>query len=397
MRPRLNLKSLVFPAVTGALAAVITAVIVVAVDDDGGTTIIEAPAATTEQLTSVAAEETSTEPVAAVEAEVAGATVVEPEGPAVAVPENAPENTPEDAPAQAQLAAAVAAFDPVQLFEDVSPSVVAIQVGVGGGSGFFIDRDGHIVTNYHVVAGATDADVILADGTVVPAEVLGFDRANDLAVLKVDPSGLDIIPVPLADSDAVQVGEPVAAIGNPFGLQTSLTTGVVSAIERTRAGLQMGGRPQRGLIQTDAAINPGNSGGVLINASGELIGVTASVESPVRGSVGVGFAIASNTVERFLLQMIAGEEVLHPWMGIQGLSDDEAGLLIGVVVPESPAAAAGLQSDDRLLTLDGVPLEDFEQLALSIDEMSVGEIVTFGVGRDGQTIEIELQLGEWPG
>ena len=380
MRPRLNLKSLVFPAVTGALAAVITAVIVVAVDDDGGTTIIEAPAATTEQLTSVAAEETSTEPVAAVEAEVAGATVVEPEG-----------------PAQAQLAAAVAAFDPVQLFEDVSPSVVAIQVGVGGGSGFFIDRDGHIVTNYHVVAGATDADVILADGTVVPAEVLGFDRANDLAVLKVDPSGLDIIPVPLADSDAVQVGEPVAAIGNPFGLQTSLTTGVVSAIERTRAGLQMGGRPQRGLIQTDAAINPGNSGGVLINASGELIGVTASVESPVRGSVGVGFAIASNTVERFLLQMIAGEEVLHPWMGIQGLSDDEAGLLIGVVVPESPAAAAGLQSDDRLLTLDGVPLEDFEQLALSIDEMSVGEIVTFGVGRDGQTIEIELQLGEWPG
>ena len=393
MRPRLKLKSLVLPAVTGALAAVITAVIVVAVDDDGGTTIVEAPAATTEQLTSVAAEETSTEPVAAVEAEVAGATVVEPEGPDVANPENAPE----DAPAEALSAAAVAAFDPVQLFEDVSPSVVAIQVGVGGGSGFFIDRDGHIVTNYHVVAGETDADIILADGTVVPGQVLGFDRANDLAVLKVDPSGLDIIPVPLADSDAVQVGEPVAAIGNPFGLQTSLTTGVVSAIERTRAGLQMGGRPQRGLIQTDAAINPGNSGGVLINASGELIGVTASVESPVRGSVGVGFAIASNTVERFLPQMIAGQEILHPWMGIQGLSDDEAGLLIGTVVPASPAAAAGLQPDDRLLTLNGVALEDFEQLALSIDEMSVGEIVTFGVSRDGQTIEIELQLREWPG
>ena len=194
------------------------------------------------------------------------------------------------------------------------------------------------------------------------------------------------------------VGQPVAAIGSPFGLQQTLTTGVVSATDRLRAGLLPNGRPQRGLLQTDAAINPGNSGGVLVDAQGDVLGITNSVESPIRGSVGVGFAIPSNVLARFLDQMIAGEDVSHPWIGISpefGSSDGE--LAIGTVIQNAPAQLAGIQIGDRLLRIDGTELVEFEQLASLLDGYAVGDQVSFEIDRDGTTITINVELGAWPG
>ena len=278
------MKTLIASLMAGAIGAVIAAFVVLAVDDGGSTPVVEpASQLATSEATGVAERPATRQPVAADSTEVGGGLVIEPEGSAALAP----------------ALSAFGEFDPSQIFLDVGPSIVSISTGFGGGTGFFVDDLGHIVTNFHVVQGANDVIVSNDEGNTAPAAVIGFDRANDLAVLQIDPDLLPVAPVTLADSDLAVVGEPVAAIGDPFGLRTSLTTGVVSAIERTLPGLELGGRPQRGLIQTDAAINPGNSGGVLLNAAGHVIGVTASVESPVRGSVGVGFAIASNTVARF--------------------------------------------------------------------------------------------------
>jgi len=377
------MKTIFASLATGAVAAVIAALVVLAVDDGGGTTVVEpaAPVATSD-VTGVAERPPSRQPVAADSSEVSSGTVVEPEGALELAP----------------VFSAFGEFDPSQIFVDVGPSIVSISTDFGGGTGFFVDDLGHIVTNYHVVQGANNVIVSNDEGDSAPAEVLGFDRANDLAVLRVDPDEIPVAPVTFANSDLAVVGEPVVAIGDPFGLQTSLTIGVVSAIERTRPGLELGGRPQRGLIQTDAAINPGNSGGVLLNAEGQVIGVTASVESPVRGSVGVGFAIASNTVTRFLPEMLTGSEVQHPWIGIEGAFDNDGiGLAVNSVQPRSPAEQAGLLAGDRLVALNGVALLDFEQLAVTLDGLYVGDEVRFEVARGGDTLDITLTLGAWPG
>ncbi len=288
-------------------------------------------------------------------------------------------------------------FSPGDIFEQVMASVVSIG-DVGDGSGFFVDAYGHIVTNYHVVHGSRSVQVVSLDGNSVEAEVLGFDIANDLAVLRVDPNLIPIVPVIFADSQSVNVGDPVAVIGNPFRLKASLTVGVISAIGRVRPGLLRGGRPQRGLIQTDAAINPGNSGGVLLDAQGHVIGVTASIEGPVRGSVGVGFAIPSNTVTRFLPDMIAGVEVQHPWLGIEGqFSKMTLGLSISRVVPNSPSSAAGFRVGDDLLAINDVSITNFDQLADLLDSMEVNSVVTARLKRAGQIINVPVTLGIWPG
>ena len=288
-------------------------------------------------------------------------------------------------------------FDPVSIFQTVAPSVVSIVTGDGSGTGFFVDADGNIVTNYHVVQDASTVTVELGDGTIVNGTVRGFDNANDLAVVQVDPSGLAITPVRLGDSDGLIVGEPVAAIGHPFALERTLTTGIISATGRTRPPLLDGGRSQRGLIQTDAAVNPGNSGGPLINAAGEVVGVNASAESPVRGSVGTNFAVPVNLVTRFLPAMIAGETVAHPWIGITGGAEDGApGLPITDVVSGGPAAGAGLAPGDRIVSAAGEQLDDFDALAELIDTRAVGETVPFEVLRGGVSLELALTLAPWP-
>lgn len=289
------------------------------------------------------------------------------------------------------------AFDPIAIFEAVEPAVVSILAGGGAGTGFFVDANGHVVTNYHVVEGASTVTVELNDGVTLDGTVLGFDSANDLAVVRVDLEGRVVVAARLGDSDALVVGEPVAAIGHPFGLQRTLTTGIISATSRTRPPLLSGGRLQRGLIQTDAALNPGNSGGPLINADGEVIGVNAIAESPVRGSVGTNFAVPVNLVTRFLPQMTRGEAIEHPWIGISGgVPDRGSGLPISAVVNGSPAQAAGLIGGDRIVAVADEPLDDFDELAALIDARDVGETLPFRVLRDGAMLEVSITLAPWP-
>ena len=388
------MRTVIASLMTGIVAAVVAALIVVAVDGN-------APAAApvpANALTGIATREVSgagapdgiaTEPsVPGVERQPVAADGAEAQAGASMEPNDLPARTESLTPA----------FDPVRIYAEVSPSVVSIDTDFGGGTGFWADAAGHVVTNYHVIEDARSIVIRNPAGESTPATLLGVDTANDLAVLQVDPALITVTPVVFADSDAVQVGEPVAAIGSPFGLDNSITTGIVSAIERTRQGLTPSGRPQRGLIQTDAAVNPGNSGGVLLNADGAVIGVTNSVESPIRGSVGVGFAIPSNVITRFLPRLIAGETIVHPWMGIFGSgAAEEPGLLVGGVVDGSPAALAALREGDRLLSIDGVALEDFGQLAEVLDGQDVGDLVTFEVGRGAETLSVPMTLVAWPG
>src|SRR5262249_1967126 len=243
------------------------------------------------------------------------------------------------------------------LYEDVGPAVVNITTTAfgydifrfavvpqqGSGSGFLIDEDGNIATNEHVVRDASELEVTLADGTKLPARLVGRDPITDLAVVHVDlPAGTRIRPIPLADSSAVRVGQSAIAIGNPFGFQRTITTGVVSSAGRTLRAND--GRQMRGVLQTDAAINPGNSGGPLLNARGEAIGINSMIFSPSGGSVGVGFAIASNTARRWLPELVARGRASHPWAGFeaQPVTPRPAGALPlsekeGLLLPPLPA------------------------------------------------------------
>ena len=239
----------------------------------------------------------------------------------------------------------------VNLYKDINPSVVSIQVRqpadttslqtspfqfgfpnsgnnqqqqyvYGQGSGFVFDSQGDIVTNYHVAGQADQISVIFADGTQKDATLVGADPDSDLAVVKVDPSGLNLTPLTLGNSDNLQVGQFVVAIGNPFGLQGSMTTGIVSALDRNldsqNTALDGSSFTIPDIIQTDAAINPGNSGGPLLDMSGEVIGVNTAIESSTQQSSGVGFAVPSNTVSRVVSSLIANGTYQHAWLGIAG-------------------------------------------------------------------------------
>ena len=311
------------------------------------------------------------------------------------------------------------------LVEQVSPSVVQIRAsgpsGGGVGSGVVIDLSGHILTNYHVVQGATQLVVELPDGTTAEAELLGSDPGNDLAVIRADLPADSLVPATLGDSDAVRVGEPVFAIGNPFSLEFTVTAGIISGVDRESQG-RPSGRAIRGVLQTDAAVNPGNSGGPLFNAEGEVIGINTAVENPVGQNffVGVGYAVPSNTALRFIPDMIAGAEIVHPQLGVSGVGlnalsaedagvDVERGVYITSVVSGSAADRAGLtaastpdggnlpRGGDVVIAIGGVEVRDVQHLARIIDGHDVGDTVTLTVVRDGQTIEIEAELLVWPG
>ena len=312
------------------------------------------------------------------------------------------------------------------LYERVMPSVVQIRArsarGGGAGSGVVIDRAGHIVTNYHVVSGTVTLVVELHDGTVAAARLLGSDPGNDLAVQQAELPAASLCPAVFGDSAAVRVGEPVFAVGNPFDLDFSLTTGIVSGIDReTQRGPS--GRAIRGVLQTDAAVNPGNSGGPLFNAAGEVIGITTAVENPVNQSffVGVGYAVPSNTVQRYIPRMIAGSEIAHPQLGIAGVTlnalyaadagvEATRGVYVTEVVRGSAADRAGLAAADRpdgegeldrggdvITAFNGVEVTSMRQLARLIDAREVGDRVTLTVVRDGDAIRIAATLRTWPG
>ena len=319
-----------------------------------------------------------------------------------------------------QPAATSADTDLTALYARVRPSVVRITTGdtstdpfsrqsEGLGSGIVLDKDGRILTNYHVVRGFDEVTVTFSDGTVAKASVVGKDPGNDVAVVKTDADASVLSPATLGESTGVKVGTEVAAIGNPFGLDGTFTTGVISGLDRT-LNSSANGRPIRGLLQTDTAINPGNSGGALFNLKGEVIGINTAIENPNGGGfVGVGYAVPIDTPKRFMSQLTSGDTIDHPRLGISGrsLSEDEAkqenvpqGVAVISVDPGSAADGAGLQdaangAGDIIVAIDGKAMSRFEDLADYIDSKDVGDDVKLTVHRDGKDIELTAKLKSW--
>jgi 2-alkenal reductase len=311
----------------------------------------------------------------------------------------------------------------VALYDQTNPGVVNIRVqitrggltGGGAGSGFILDNDGHIVTNNHVVADATRVVVVFYDGTEAEAEVIGTDGDSDLAIVRVDKFAEGAHPLPLGDSDQVQPGEWVIAIGNPFELGGSMTVGIVSAVGRVIPSLTMFSIPQA--IQTDAAINPGNSGGPLLDLQGEVIGVNAQIQSGgVRANAGVGFAIPSNIVKLVVPALIEKGTYDWPWLGVSGTKvdltimqannlDSQRGAYIHDVISDSPAAEAGLQGSssqdqpvggDVVIEADGKPIADFSDLLIDVAFKKPGDKMDLTILRNGQPRKITVTLARRP-
>jgi S1-C subfamily serine protease len=310
-----------------------------------------------------------------------------------------------------------------EIYNQIKHSVVLVQTEFGLGSGFVYDYYGHIVTNYHVIEGADAIQVTFLDGNITNADLVGEDPYSDLAVIKVDRDTPGLYPVVLGNSSTLIVGEPVAAIGNPFGLSDTITAGIVSALGRD---LEAPGRYRIvDVIQVDAAINPGNSGGPLVNPAGQVVGVnTAIIAGEDEGTfLGVGFAIPSDTVAREINDMINTGTYIHPWVGITGVDvnlaiaqhlglDKPQGFLIIDVIPESPAENAGLYGGNQTVMIDGREIRIDGDVIVGIDDLDVrtlndlavhternnrpGDTVTLTIIRDSQEIAKLLTLGERP-
>lgn len=314
-------------------------------------------------------------------------------------------------------------FNPEQdsisrLFQESDQSVVSI-AAYGSenaqGSGFVYSEKGYIVTNEHVVEGSTDVEVSFIDGTTKTAEIIGTDPYTDIAVLKVDKNNLE--PLELGDSSEVNVGERAVAIGNPFGLRSSITSGIISQKGRTLR--TQGGFSTPNVLQTDAAINPGNSGGPLMNIEGEVIGVNTAIESNTGVFSGIGFAIPSNTVQRVVPELISDGDYSHPWIGISGIDvnreiaeriglENTTGFLVSTVVEGGPADQAGIRGPDRNITIQGVELGVGGDVIVAINDQNirgiadvllylardaeVGETINLTVIRDGERVDVPLTL-----
>jgi len=280
-----------------------------------------------------------------------------------------------------------------------SPFPFGDQQGGGGqqaqGSGFVYDSAGHVVTNYHVVQDATSLTVTLADGSTYDATVVGTDPSSDLAVIKVDAPSDKLQPLSLGDSGDVAVGDGVVAIGSPYGLEETVTSGIVSALGRTIESTN--GYSIPGTIQTDAAINHGNSGGPLFDLNGRVIGVNSQIESESGGNTGVGFAIPSNTVRSVADQLIAGGQVEHAYLGVSlQATTDGSGAQIGSVTDGSPAAKAGLRAGDVVTALDGDAIDTADDLSAAVTAKSAGDEVTVTYTRDGESHTAQVTLGTRP-
>ncbi|MCX7896912.1 MAG: trypsin-like peptidase domain-containing protein [Rhodocyclaceae bacterium] len=330
--------------------------------------------------------------------------------------------TPRTVAARGDLAADEKAT--IEIFEKARDSVVFIStkalmrdfwtrnvfaVPRGTGSGFIWDDAGHVVTNYHVIEGAAEATVRLADGRSYRAALVGASPIHDIAVLRIGVAFKRPPPVPIGTSHDLKVGQKVFAIGNPFGLDWTLTTGIVSALDRsltTERGVSI-----EHLIQTDAAINPGNSGGPLLDSAGRLIGINTAIYSPSGASAGIGFAVPVDTVMRVVPQIIEHGRYLRPALGIE--VDEELNRRVqqmtgrkGVVVlrvrPDSAAEKAGLRGiqlapdglvlGDVIIALDGQPVDSVGKLLARLDERKIGDVVKLSVWRDGKTVEISVSL-----
>jgi 2-alkenal reductase len=325
----------------------------------------------------------------------------------------------------------------ISLYERVTPGIVSLQVttenGSGLGTGFVFDSQGHIITNEHVVDGQTRIEVDFASGYKAYGELVGIDKDSDIAVVKVNAPAEELTPLPLGDSSLLQVGQKVVAIGNPFGLNGTMTTGIISALGRTlpsnRASSGGGYFSAADLIQTDAAINPGNSGGPLFNLNGEVIGINRAIyteSSSASGEAvnsGIGFAIAINIARRVVPEIIANGYYDYPFMGISSIDDltlDEietlglpqfTGAYVVSVSPGSPAAKAGLRAGDKdvglergipaggdlIIALDGMEVKTFDDLLrYLVNNKGPGDTIVLTVLREGESLDVSLILDKRP-
>ncbi|MEN8098374.1 MAG: trypsin-like peptidase domain-containing protein [Chloroflexota bacterium] len=320
----------------------------------------------------------------------------------------------------------------VNVYDRVKPSVVHITNrsevidfwrGIvpreGSGSGFVIDSEGNILTNYHVIQDAQEIEVLLPGGAVYPADLVGADPYNDLAVVQISAPSSILVPIEMGPSKNLRVGQRVIAIGNPFGLDWTLTTGVVSALGRTIE--TEGGQALGEVIQTDAAINPGNSGGPLLDTLGRVIGVNTAIQSPSGGSVGVGFAIPTETILRVVPQLLSHGYYPHPWLGITTYEltyelrppqeGPEHGLLVAAIDENGPADIAGIQpaqatrqgrsilfeGGDIIIAVDRIPIERRDDLTIYLEHnFRVGETVELTMIRDSEEISLDIDLQEQP-
>jgi putative serine protease PepD len=261
------------------------------------------------------------------------------------------------------------------------------------GSGFVYDSAGHIVTNQHVVDGATSVTVRFANGTKLKATVVGTDSSTDLAVLKVSSLPSGVTPLSLGSSSTLEVGDGVVAIGSPFGLEGTVTSGIVSALGREITAPD--GYTIPGAIQTDAAINPGNSGGPLLDLEGKVVGVTSQIESDSGGNDGVGFAVPSDTVRTIASQLIAGRTVTHAYLGVR-IADASGGARVTLVQSGSPASTAGLRVGDVIVRADGKSIASADALRAAVDASTPGKSMTLEVHRSGATKTLHATLGTRP-
>jgi len=324
----------------------------------------------------------------------------------------------------------------IEVYQRVSPAVVNVTTQIlrrgfffevipeeGAGSGFVLDQEGHILTNYHVIRGAQQIEVIFIDETTLPAKVIGADPRNDIAVLQVDAPPEKLVPVELGQSTDLQVGQRAIVIGNPFGqFGGTLTAGVISALNRTLESQD--GRVMSGIIQTDAAINQGNSGGPLLDSAGRVIGINSAIFSPSGTNAGVGFAIPVDTVRRVLPDLLSLGRYRHPWLGIRyayrlspGLAEMlelpvAKGLLLVELQQNGPLARGGAQGaqqeavkgnqrifigGDILVAVDDKPIANPEELQILLEtNYQVGDTVAASLLRGEQTLEIDIELAEEP-
>ena len=320
----------------------------------------------------------------------------------------------------------------IEIFEKAEPGVVRVNIqrnqteneseSAGGvGSGFVFDKQGHIITNAHVIKDATKTVVTFLDGRSYSAEIVGVDEYTDIGVIKVNADLKLLNPLSLGDSSNLQVGEPITAIGNPFGLSGSMTSGIVSQMGRLLPSDSGYSIPD--VIQTDAAINPGNSGGPLLNMRGEIVGINTAIQSSTGEFTGVGFAIPSQTVVKIVPTLIRDGEYKHPWIGVSGTDIDlemanviglesTLGFLIITVVEDSPASDAGLIGSNKIIEVEGREYSIGGDVIISVDEIdvrkiddilvhlqrekAVGDEMILEVLRDGRTTNVTIVLQERP-
>ncbi|GAB4530321.1 MAG: HhoA/HhoB/HtrA family serine endopeptidase [Pleurocapsa sp.] len=294
-----------------------------------------------------------------------------------------------------------------RFFGSQLPDLPDKQVQQGTGSGFVVSSDGLILTNSHVVAGADKVTVTLKDGRTLEGKVMGSDSITDLAVVKIEAQ--DLPAVSLGDSDSLQIGEWAIAIGNPLGLDNTVTTGIISATGRSSSQIGVGDK-RIDFIQTDAAINPGNSGGPLLNAKGEVIGINTAI---IQNAQGLGFAIPINTAKDIAEQLITNGKVEHPFLGIRMASltpeiktqlknqqnfvlDKEKGVIVVEVMPNSPAAKAGIRAGDVITTLNGEEITTADQVQKAVEKVKAGDRLPLQLSRQGQDLNLDVAVGVLP-